>query len=143
MSSILKKIIFVIAFVLLTLVLPCVLLLLFVDSSSSFSIYVITYGVIIFAVLGYVVASVRGMEKKLEETMEEIKMQNAAIAYKLTNVDNELSVAPAPQQPIVQEVKEEPVVDTSNIPLNPAEPLVMPTEKITRKVADDGFDDFK
>lgn len=143
MSSILKKLIFVIAFVLLTLVLPCVLLLLFVDSAKGFSVYVITYGVIIFAVLGYVVASVRNMEKKLEETMEEIKMQNAAIAYKLTNVDNELSVAPAPQQPIVQEVKEEPVVDTRNIPLNPAEPLVMPIEKKAEKVADDGFDDFK
>lgn len=143
MSSILKKLIFVIAFVLLTLVLPCVLLLLFVDSANGFSVYVITYGVIIFAVLGYVVASVRNMEKKLEETMEEIKMQNAAIAYKLTNVDNEIASTPAPQQPIVQEIKEEPVVDTSNVPLNPAEPLVMPTEKKTRKVADDGFDDFK
>ena len=143
MSSIIKKVVFVIAFVLLTLVLPCVLLLLFVDSAKGFSVYVITYGVIIFAVLGYVVASVRNMENKLEETMEEIKMQNAAIAYKLTNVDNELSVAPAPQQPIVQEVKEEPVVDTRNIPLNPAEPLVMPVEKKTGKVADDGFDDFK
>ena len=143
MSFILKKIIFVIAFVLLTLVLPCILLLLFVDSSKSFSIYVITYGVIIFAVLGYIIASVRNMEKKLEETMEEIKMQNAAIAYKLTNVDNELSLTPAPQQPIVQEVKEEPVVDTKNIPLNPAEPLVVPTEKKTEKVTDDGFDDFK
>lgn len=143
MSSIIKKVVFVIAFVLLTLVLPCVLLLLFVDSSNGFSVYVITYGVIIFAVLGYVVASVRNMENKLEETMEEIKMQNAAIAYKLTNVDNELSVAPAPQQPIVQEVKDESVVDTRNIPLNPAEPLVMPVEKKTGKVADDGFDDFK
>ncbi len=143
MSSILKKLIFVIAFVLLTLVLPCVLLLLFVDSANGFSVYVITYGVIIFAVLGYVVASVRNMEKKLEETMEEIKMQNAAIAYKLTNVDNEIASTPVPQQPIVQEIKEEPVVDTSNVPLNPAEPLVMPTEKKTGKVTDDGFDDFK
>lgn len=143
MSFILKKLIFVIAFVLLTLVLPCVLLLLFVDSANGFSVYVITYGVIIFAVLGYVVASVRNMEKKLEDTMEEIKMQNAAIAYKLTNVDNEIAPTPAPQQPIVQENKEEPVVDTSNVPLNPAEPLVMPTEKKTGKVADDGFDDFK
>ena len=143
MNTILKKLVFVVIFVLATLVLPCVLLLLFVDSSNGFSVYVITYGVIIFAVLGYVVASVRNMENKLEETMEEIKMQNAAIAYKLTNVDNELSVAPAPQQPIVQEVKDESVVDTRNIPLNPAEPLVMPTENKVEKVADDGFDDFK
>ena len=143
MNSILKKSIFVIAFVLLTLVLPCVLLLLFVDAANGFSVYVVAYGVIIFAILGYVIASVRGMEKKLEETMEEIKMQNAAIAYKLTNVDSEISVAPAPQQTIAQKVKEEPVVDARNIPLNPAEPLVMPTENKPEKVADDGFDDFK
>ncbi len=145
MSSIIKKIIFVIAFVLITLVLPCILLLLFVDASNGFSVYVITYGAIIFAILGYIIASVRNMEKKLEETMEEIKMQNAAIAYKLTNVDNEMAPPSAPQQPVVQEVKEEPapLVDSSNIPLNPAEPLVMPTEKKVEKVADDGFDDFK
>lgn len=143
MNSILKRLVFVVIFVLATLVLPCVLLLLFVDSANGFSVYVITYGVIIFAVLGYVVAGVRNMEKKLEDTMEEIKMQNAAIAYKLTNVDNEIAPTPVPQQPIVQEIKEEPVVDTSNIPLNPAEPLVMPTEKKTGKVTDDGFDDFK
>lgn len=157
MSSILKKLIFVVVFVLVTLVLPCILLLLFVDAANGFSVYVITYGAIIFAILGYVIASVRSMEKKLEDTMEEIKMQNAAIAYKLTNVDNEMAPPPAPQQPLVpevtevKEIKEEPapVVDTSNIPLNPAEPLVMPTEKKAEKVekvekvADDGFDDFK
>lgn len=150
MNSILKKLVFVVIFVLATLVLPCVLLLLFVDAAQNFAAYVITYGVIIFAVLGYILASVRSMEKKLEETMEEIKMQNAAIAYKLTNVDNEMAPLSVPQQPAVQEVKEAaPVVDTSSIPLNPAEPLVMPTEnkveKVEKveKVADDGFDDFK
>ena len=151
MNSILKKLVFVVIFVLATLVLPCILLLLFVDAAQNFAAYVITYGVIIFAVLGYILASVRSMEKKLEETMEEIKMQNAAIAYKLTNVDNEMAPLSVPQQPAVQEIKEEtaPVVDTSSIPLNPAEPLVMPTEnkveKVEKveKVADDGFDDFK
>lgn len=145
MNSILKKLIFVIAFILLTLVLPCILLLLFVDSSTGFSVYVITYGVIIFGILGYVIAGVRSMEKKLEDTMEEIKMQNAAIAYKLTNVNSEMNVAPQQQaqQTVSEEVKAEPVVDTSNIPLNPAEPLVMPTENKEEKVADDGFDDFK
>ena len=149
MNSILKKLVFVVIFVLATLVLPCVLLLLFVDAAQNFAAYVITYGVIIFAVLGYILASVRSMEKKLEETMEEIKMQNAAIAYKLTNVDSEMAPSPVVQQPIVQEIKEEeaqPVADTSKIPLNPAEPLVMPTEnKVEKveKVADDGFDDFK
>ena len=140
MNSLMKKIVFVVAFVLLTLILPGILLLLFVDASQNFSIFVVTYGVIIFAILGYIVASVRNMDKKIEETMEEIKMQNAAIAYKLTNADNESVQTPV--QPIVN-VPEEKVVNTANIPLNPAEPLVMPTPKPTTKTADDGFDDFK
>lgn len=146
MISIIKKIAFVIVFVLITLVLPCVVLLMFIDAAQNFAAYVITYGAIIFAILGYIIVSVHNMEKKLDETMEEIKMQNAAIAYKLTNVDNELAVSQVPQQqPIVvpQVTKDEPVVDISNIPLNPAEPLVMPNVKKAEKVADDGFDDFK
>jgi len=146
MNSIMKKILFVIVFVLITLVLPAIILLMFVDAATNFSAYVITYGVIIFAVFGYVVASVRNMEKKLEDALEEIKMQNAAIAYKLANSNFELdnvpqqSVAPVVEAPVV----EEPIVNnTANVPLNPAEPLVMPTEKKAEKTADDGFDDFK
>lgn len=141
MNALMKKFVFVIAFVLLTLILPGILLLLFVDASQNFSVYVVAYGVIIFAILGYIVASVRNMDKKIEETMEEIKMQNAAIAYKLTNADNEGVPAPV-QQPIVN-VPEEKVVNTANIPLNPADPLVMPSVKATPKIPDDGFDDFK
>ena len=87
------------------------------------------------------------MEKKIDETMEEIKMQNAAIAYKLSN--SSLAAVEEPQSyytPVVN--KEIPVaaevpVDTSNIPLNPAEPLEMPKVKKVVKVSDDGFDDFK
>lgn len=140
MNSLLKKIIFVVAFVLVTLVLPGLLLLLLVDASQSFSFYVIAYGVIIFAILGYIVASVRNMEKKIEETMDEIKMQNAAIAYKLTNGGAEFNnPAVQPTAPVV----ETPAADTSNIPLNPAEPLVMPEVKVNAKASDDGFDDFK
>lgn len=141
MNSILKKLIFVVLFVLATLVLPAVILLMFVDASANFSIYVIAYGVIVFAILGYVVASVRSMEKQLGDALEEIKMQNAAIAYKLSNTDTELqNIAPA----ISPEVKADEPVKTDNIPLNPAEPLVVPTAKrATEKIADDGFDDFK
>lgn len=141
MNSLLKKIIFIIAFVLLTLILPGVLLLMFVDATQGFSVFVIAYGIIIFAILGYVIASIRDMEKKLEETMEEIKMQNAAIAYKLTNNDSE--PVNAPQQPVINATVEETPVSTTNIPLNPAEPLVMPTQKTVEKTVDDGFDDFK
>ena len=141
MNSILKKLVFVVIFVLATLVLPCILLLLFVDAANGFSVYVITYGTIIFAILGYVIASVRSMEKKLEATMEEIKMQNAAIAYKITNVDN-VANQNTVQHPEVAYSKAE-ANDLNNIPLNPPDPLVMPAEKPVKKAVDDGFDDFK
>lgn len=141
MNTLIKKILFVVAFVLLTLVAPSMLLLLFVDASQNFAVFVITYGVIIFAILGYIVASVRNMEKKLEETMEEIKMQNAAIAYKLTNAGTEISTVP--QQKVAEKVENETPVSNINVPLNPAEPLVLPTENKVPKAADDGFDDFK
>ena len=144
MNPILKKIIFVIGFILATLVLPTVGLLLFVDAAQGFSVYVITFGVIIFGVLGYIVSSVREMEKKVETTMEEIKMQNAAIAYKLSNNMEELNVAvPQAAAPQATEPVQQPAPASTNIPLNPSEPLVMPTVKKTVKVSDDGFDDFK
>lgn len=142
MNATLKKVFFVLAFVLLTLFLPAFVLLLFVDAAENFALYVIVYGVIIFGILGYIVASMRNMNKKLEETMEDIKMQNAAIAYRLTNTDSGI-VNNAPVQQ-TEPIKAEPeVVNTANIPLNPAEPLIMPEKKESVKAADDGFDDFK
>ncbi len=143
MNAILKKILFIVAFILLTLFLPAIILLLFVDAAESFGVYVITFGVVIFGILGYIVASIRNMEKKIDDTMEEIKMQNAAIAYKLTNADADFVQNPI-QQTVTTPVAEN-VVNTINIPLNPADPLIMPTEKKaeSKAVADDGFDDFK
>ena len=144
MNPILKKIIFVIGFILATLVLPAVILLLFFDAAQGFSVYVITFGVIIFGVLGYIVSSVRDMEKKVETTMKEIKMQNAAIAYKLSSNMDELNVAvPQAAASQVAEPVQQPAPASTNIPLNPSEPLVMPTVKKTVKASDDGFDDFK
>lgn len=142
MNAIFKRLLFIVAFVLFTLFLPGIILLMFFDASTSFSVYVIVYGVIIFGILGYIVSSIRNVEKKIDETMNEIKMQNAAIAYKLTNADN-LVVPAAVQQPQVEPVVKENVINTNNIPLNPAEPLVMPTDKPAKKTVDDGFDDFK
>ncbi len=144
MNPILKKIIFVVGFILATLILPAVVLLLFVDAAQSFSVYVIAFGVIIFAILGYIVSCVREMEKKLESTMDEIKMQNAAIAYKISNNMDEMNVTA--HQSVTTQVAEPvqaPVVDSTNIPLNPAEPLVMPNVNKAPKATDDGFDDFK
>lgn len=141
MNTIAKKIIFVIAFVLVTLVLPAVLLLLFVDATTHLSTYFVVFAVIIFAVLGYVVISVREMNKNLDSALNEIKMQNAAIAYKISNngieTDNTVGT--------VQNVDEEKTEENSlNIPLNPESPLVV-TKKVQKqnKITDDGFDDFK
>lgn len=145
MNPILKKIIFVVGFILATLILPAVILLLFVDAAQSFSVYVIAFGVIIFGILGYIVSSVREMEKKIETTMDEIKMQNAAIAYKLSNGNSEFAPAPQSQPAVPVATEETPAeaVNSINIPLNPSEPLVMPKVNKAPKVADDGFDDFK
>lgn len=140
MNPILKKTLLIAAFVLATLVAPMLFLLIFFDSSTHFSAYVIVYGLIIFSILGYVIISVRNMEKKLEDTMEEIKMQNAAIAHKLTNNENTFNAHAVQQGTPSKAVNEGTIKNNSaNIPLNPAEPLVMPEKKI----ADDTFNDFK
>lgn len=145
--SIIKKILFTVVFVVAVLVVPAVLLLLFVDAAQSFSVYVIVYGIIIFTILGYIVASIRSMEMKFNQTMDEIKKQNAAIAYKLTNNSN---IDVAPNITVVNEKPqpEPPFVDSQKVTLNPAEPLVMPGAKAPvntapKKVVDDNFDDFK
>ena len=71
-------------------------------------------------------------------------MQNAAIAYKISNNMDELNITNhQPVAPQVSEPVQEPVVNTANVPLNPAEPLVMPTVNKAAKASDDGFDDFK
>ena len=115
----------------------------FVDATQGFSVFVIVYAIIIFGILGYIVFSVRNMENKLENTMEEIKMQNAAIAYRLTSSDNEADNVPVQQTVKVEIESKDSAVDSTNIPLNPAEPLIIPTEKTQAKGTDDGFDDFK
>ena len=130
----LKKALLVAAFVLATLIVPMFILLIFVDASMNISAYFIVYGLIIFSVLGYVIVSVRNMEKKLEDTLEEIKMQNAAIAHKLTNYDVGHQSNDAKAVTDGASIK-----STASIPLNPAEPLVAPTKKVTA----DEFNDFK
>ena len=141
MNTIAKKIIFVIAFVLVTLVLPAVLLLLFVDATTHLSTYFVVFAVIIFAVMGYVVISVREMNKNLDSALNEIKMQNAAIAYKISNNGIETDNTVGTVQNVDEEKTEE---NNLNIPLNPESPLVV-TKKVQKqnKITDDGFDDFK
>ena len=144
--SIKKKILLTIAFVVVTLIVPAVLLLLFVDALTSFAAYVITFGIILFAILGFIVISLVDIQSTLKSTVEELKMQNAAIAYKLTNTAVEMPVE------AVESVTEktdatQPVTDTSKVNLNPADPLVMPIVKksapVVEKKTDEGFDDFE
>lgn len=159
--SILKKIIFVVVFVILTLFVPAVILLLFVDATEQFAGYVLTYIGIIFAVFGYIIASMRSMSKELSDAVEEMKKQNAAIAYKLLGyADEEIKDI----SETVKEVEKSKAskkadytknetenADTSTINLNPAEPLefnkksddVIEDNKSDNSQSDDGFDDFK
>ncbi len=144
--SIKKKILLTIAFVIATLILPIVLLLLFFDAMTSFSVYVVTFGVILFAILGFIVISLIDIQITLKKTVDDLKMQNAAIAYKLTNTPVEMPVE-AVESITEKTDSPQPVTDTSKVNLNPADPLVMPVVKksapVVEKKTDEGFDDFE
>ncbi len=120
--SIYKKIGFVALFVIVTLFLPAVLLLLFFDSQNSFGVYVIVFGVILFSILGYIVMSLKSMTKQVEDALDEMKKQNAAIAYKLTNTvtNNETDSSSAADSGDIENKSEE---KPEKINLNPDDPL--------------------
>lgn len=148
--SIKKKILLTIAFVVVTLIVPAVLLLLFVDALTSFAAYVVTFGVILFAILGFIVISLIDVQTTLKKTVEELKMQNAAIAYKLSNNTDIVPVdvnTATNEKTEVSTASNDTPKDTSKINLNPADPLVMPIVKqqapVVEKKTDDGFDDFQ
>ena len=134
--SMLKKLLFTAIFVVATLTIPGVILLLTVDAANDFGVYVIVYGVILFAVFGYIIVSMHSLSKEIHNALEEMKMQNAAIAYKLTNTT--VPVAEAVFEP-QEEKKEEPVKDTSNVKLNPAEPLTIDGKVVSSET----FGDFE
>lgn len=137
--SIGKKILFVALFIICALILPAVILIGFVDSVNYFSVYVITYGVILFGVFGYIIVSVRSMSKELHDAVEEMKKQNAAIAYKLSSANFELEDDLAP---VVTEVKPEPEAEApaKKVNLNPADDFV--AEAVAAKANND-IDDFE
>lgn len=113
--SIAKRLLFTALFVVCALVVPAIVLLFTVDAANSFSFYVIVFGLIIFGVLGYIIVSLHALSKEFKAALEEMKMQNAAIAYKLTSNPS--------KAPVEEPAKEEPK-STENVNLNPAEPLV-------------------
>lgn len=137
--SIGKKILFVALFIICALILPAVILIGFVDSVNYFSVYVITYGVILFGIFGYIIVSVRSMSKELHDAVEEMKKQNAAIAYKLSSANFELEDDLAP---VATEVKPEPEAEApaKKVNLNPADDFV--AEAVAANTNND-IDDFE
>ncbi|MBO5897337.1 MAG: hypothetical protein J6Q83_08555 [Clostridia bacterium] len=138
--SIGKKILFVALFVVCALVLPAVILIGFVDSVNYFSVYVITYGVILFAIFGYIIVSIKNMSKELNNAVEEMKKQNAAIAYKLTSGNFIVEDDIAPAAPV--EAESTPVADApaQKVNLNPADDFV--AEAVAAQAKTD-IDDFE
>ncbi len=139
--SIMKKVLFVVAFVFGALVLPALILLAFVDSTSYFAVYVITYAVILFAVFGYIVVSIKSMSKELHDAVEDMKKQNAAIAYRLTSAVEEYE----PEDCSVNVQNTEPEINeqvpAKKVNLNPADDFVADT--VGKAIATDDIDDFK
>ncbi len=133
MNPILKKFLLIAAFVVASLIIPTIVLLIFFDASSHFSVFAVVYAIIIFGVFGYVVVSIKEMQDELSETLEEIKKQNAAIAHKLSG-----------GQPVNLAADVENAISYAKVTLNPEEPLIVSKPaKSEAKPSDDGFDDFK
>ena len=87
----------VLAFVAVTFAVPLVLLLAFVDA-NSISVYIVVFGTMFFASIGFLFAMLLKTKADIKEQIEEIKVQNAAIAYKLTEVKKQGGL----QQPVVE-----------------------------------------
>ena len=73
------------AFVAITLVAPLLLLLALVDA-NSFSVYIVVFGTMFFGSIGFLFAMLLKTKADIREMVDEIKVQNAAIAFKLTEM---------------------------------------------------------
>lgn len=135
--TLVKKLLFTAIFVAVIILVPGLILLLTVDATQDFSVYVVVYGIILFAIFGYIIVSIHSISKEIHDALEEMKMQNAAIAYKLTNSEDK---AVAEDNKVTSEKTVQPVVETpkQKTNLNPADPLT-----IDGKVVSDNFGDFK
>jgi cytoskeletal protein RodZ len=144
--SLLKKIITTLILTAAIILIPAGILVSTVNADNDFSLYILVYFFIIIALCGYIVVSVHSSSKEIRDALDEMKMQNAAIAYKLTNsnVNDEETEevfkkkSSKKQKDKKETVEKEEKVDTSNVNLNPADPLM-----IDGKVVSDNFDDFK
>lgn len=149
MNNTIKKIIGIIVFLAIVFV-PLFLILLFVDELHAFNATVIYIGVVIFTIWGYMIISMRNMTREVHDAVESMKMQNAAIAYKLTMAEKISEFETKSDKDKKgkgkndKSDKDEDKVDIMKINLNPEEPL-FPTKKKGNKSKkiDDNYDDFK
>ena len=99
----------VLIFVVITLVIPLVLLLALVDA-NSLSIYITVFGVMFFGSIGFLFAMLLKTKADIREMVDEIKVQNAAIAFKLTEMKKQgglQQTTPVEPKPMAKtEVKE-------------------------------------
>lgn len=145
--SIWKKILFIVLFIVLTAIAPAIILLFFVDALHQFSVYVIWFVIVIFGIWGYIIITMRGMSKELHDAVESMKMQNAAIAFKLTNdvynPEKDKNDKKNKNKKDTEKVEAEEKIDIMKVNLNPEEPLVPTKAKSKTKKVDDNYDDFK
>jgi hypothetical protein len=102
-----KIALFVLIFILATMLVPLVLLLALVDA-NNLSVYIVVYGVMFFGSIGFMIAMLFKTKSEIQEQIEELKVQNAAIAFRLTEMKKQGGMIQ--QTPAVkpEEVKEEP-----------------------------------
>jgi uncharacterized YccA/Bax inhibitor family protein len=91
-----------VAFALLTFVIPIVLLLALINV-NAYSVYYIVIGVAVFASFGFLFAMLLKVKSDISEQIEELKVQNAAIAYRLSEIKKQASKA----QPAAEDSQEQ------------------------------------
>ena len=101
-----KIALFVLIFVLVTMAIPLVLLLAFVDA-NNISVYIVVYGIMFFGSIGFMIAMLFKTKSEIQEQIEELKVQNAAIAFRLTEMKKQ-GAAPQPAPATKPEDKEDP-----------------------------------
>ncbi|MBR2876845.1 MAG: hypothetical protein IKC01_06885 [Clostridia bacterium] len=91
-------------FVLVTLVIPLVLLLAFVDA-NNLSVYIVVFGVMFFGSIGFLLAMLFKTKSDIKEQIEEIKVQNAAIAFRLAEMKKQAKTQEQNNQTKVDETE--------------------------------------
>ncbi len=95
-------------FALATFVVPILILLMFASVNDYLgSVYLIVFGTLLFASFGFLFAMLLSTKKEISEQIEELKVQNAAIAFRLSEMKKQ-GVLNKNDAPIAADVKAEP-----------------------------------